>query len=521
VLNVRQLIAVVVLMAAGAGPGTGAAAGLETLIMPGKVTSAHAKLEQECSQCHDRADRGRQAALCMTCHKDVAADVRNHSGYHGRIAGIATAQCKACHSEHQGRDADIVKLSPVSFDHAHTDFALAGAHATAACASCHKAGKKYRDAPSACVDCHRADDPHAGKLGTSCANCHEPSNWTRVRFDHDKTKYPLRDAHRDVACAACHAGNRYAGTPSQCVSCHAPEDVHHGTRGPNCGSCHSTATWKTSKFDHAAAARFPLTGAHAKLECGACHKTPDLKAPLPRDCAGCHRADDAHATRFGTACEKCHGSSAWKPSTFDHSRDTHYVLPGNHAKLACHTCHTSVVAEQKLGQDCVSCHRTDDPHGGKLGQDCAHCHRVDSWRKGISFDHDRTSFPLVGLHGPVPCHACHVSPAFKGTARDCNSCHQRVDRHKGSLGKDCEQCHSPAGWNLWKFDHAKTAGGFALTGAHATATCASCHAQPPGVVKLRTDCASCHSKDDVHLGQFGRQCQRCHGTVTFRDARPH
>jgi hypothetical protein len=24
----------------------------------------------------------------------------------------------------------------------------------------------------------------------------------------------------------------------------------------------------------------------------------------------------------------------------------------------------------------------------------------------------------------------------------------------------------------------------------------------------------------VHLGQFGGQCQKCHGTVTFKGARP-
>jgi hypothetical protein len=38
-------------------------------------------------------------------------------------------------------------------------------------------------------------------------------------------------------------------------------------------------------------------------------------------------------------------------------------------------------------------------------------------------------------------------------------------------------------------------------------------------VKLAGDCASCHARDDVHLGQFGRQCQRCHGSVTFKGAR--
>jgi hypothetical protein len=516
--NVRPLLALVLVMLANMPLQPVFAAGIETLIMPGKLTSAHAKLEEQCSQCHDRTDRGRQAALCMACHKDVAADIRGHSGFHGRLPAIDTAQCKACHTEHQGRDADIVKLSRPAFDHSRTDFALAGAHASAGCDSCHKAGRKFRQAPTGCVDCHKSDDPHGGKLGAACGNCHEPTAWAHVRFDHDKTKFALRDAHRDVTCAACHAGNRYAGTPTSCASCHSPDDVHRGGRGPDCASCHTTVAWKTSKFDHAKEAHFPLTGAHAEVPCQGCHTTPNMKDPVPKDCAGCHRKDDAHATRFGDACETCHGTSAWKPTTFDHARDGKFELTGSHAKLSCDACHTAVVAKQKLGTDCVACHRTTDAHAGRLGTDCAACHGVDGWRKDVIFDHDLTHYPLVGLHVAVPCHACHTSPAYKGVATDCNGCHQRDDRHKGALGNDCEACHSPNGWGLWKFDHGK-ATKFELAGAHAKVACAGCHRQPPDQLKLSGDCDSCHSKDDVHLGQYGRQCQRCHGTTSFKGAR--
>jgi hypothetical protein len=516
--HVRPLLGLVVMMLASTSPRPATAAGLETLIMPGKVASAHAKVEQDCSQCHDRADRSRQAALCMNCHKDVAADVRARAGFHGRLPSIDTAQCKACHTEHLGRDADIVRLSTPGFDHSKTDYALSGAHSSAGCAACHKPGRKYREASSGCADCHRSDDPHSGKLGTGCGTCHEPSAWNRVRFDHDKTRFVLRDAHRDVACMACHPGNRYAGMTSACESCHAPDDVHRGTRGQDCASCHTTVAWKTSKFDHAKEAHFPLSGAHAQLDCKGCHTTASLKDPLPKDCIGCHRPDDAHATRFGTACEKCHGTLAWRPSTFNHARDGRFDLVGSHAKLGCNACHTAVVAQQKLGTDCAACHRTTDAHAGKLGSDCARCHGVETWRTGVTFDHDLTSYPLVGLHVAVPCHACHATPAFKGAARDCNGCHQRDDRHQGALGKDCEACHSPNGWALWQFDHGKVAK-FALTGAHARVACAGCHRQPPEVMKLSGDCASCHARDDVHLGQYGRQCQRCHGTSTFQGAR--
>ena len=218
----RPALAAALLVLALVAARGAAAAGIETLIMPGKVTTAHAKIEQECSQCHDRADRDRQAALCLACHKEVAADVREGKGFHGHTPGIQGGQCRACHTEHAGRGADIVKLSPHAFDHDRTDFRLAGRHATAACENCHKSGRKYREAPSACIDCHRNADPHGGRLGNDCGRCHEPAAWSRTRFDHDKTRYPLRDAHREVACAGCHSGNHYQDVPSACAACHAP-----------------------------------------------------------------------------------------------------------------------------------------------------------------------------------------------------------------------------------------------------------------------------------------------------------
>jgi Cytochrome c7 and related cytochrome c len=494
------------------------ASGLETLLMPGKVAAAHAELEQECSQCHDRADRGRQAALCMACHEEVAADLASHRGFHGRLSGVATAQCRACHSEHLGREADIVKLSPPAFNHAQTDFALTGSHLTADCGACHVPGKKFREARSACADCHQSDEPHAGKLGKDCGSCHGTTVWSTILFDHGKTHFMLRDAHRETSCAACHFGNRYAGTPSRCASCHAPDDVHTGNRGADCAACHNTVAWTSNRYDHAKQTGFALEGVHSQLDCKDCHTTANIKDPLPRDCVGCHRAEDAHATRFGASCDQCHHPDAWKPVTFDHDRDGHYQLRGAHAQIDCHACHTAAVAEQKLGSQCSDCHATSDVHAGKLGEECASCHGVDAWRQDLLFDHDLTNFPLVGLHVAVPCHQCHVAPSYKDAEAECLDCHERDDRHRGALGEDCEACHSPGGWGIWEFDHQEVTG-FALLGAHARATCEGCHRQPPDQVKLAGDCASCHMQDDVHLGQFGRQCQRCHGIATFKGAR--
>jgi hypothetical protein len=490
----------------------------ETLLMPGKLTTAHAKYEEDCANCHDRSNRTRQPALCLDCHKEIAGDVRSARGLHGRLEGAATLQCRACHSEHLGRDADIVKFSRGQFNHERTDFPLRGAHTPLACDSCHQKGKRYSEAASDCYSCHRQEEPHEGRLGRDCASCHDSVAWRRITFNHDTTSFPLRDKHKDTACFSCHFGNRYKDTPQQCVSCHAPDDVHRGERGPKCANCHTTASWATAKFDHAKETGFALEGIHARLDCTDCHRSGRMQDPLPKDCNGCHRGQDSHAGRLGERCGTCHGNEKWKPSVFDHTSDTKWALEGRHEKVDCHACHTASVATQHLETSCIACHRASDVHSGKLGRDCDTCHTPQGWRSGVAFDHDLTSFPLVGLHVAVPCEQCHVTRAYKGVARDCHGCHRADDVHNASLGKDCARCHSPNGWRIWEFNHGKETG-FALTGAHAKQVCASCHKQPADEVKLDSSCASCHASDDVHLGQYGRQCQRCHSTLTFKGAR--
>lgn len=489
----------------------------ETLLMPGKLAKAHQKLEEHCALCHDVRNRTPQTQLCLDCHKQIAADIRGARGLHGHTPAIAASQCSACHAEHLGRGADIVELDPAQFDHDRTDFPLRGAHAGLACAGCHAPGRRYRDAPRECAGCHARDDAHGGALGRDCATCHGTDSWWRPHYDHDKSGFPLRGAHAALACAQCHIANRYKGTPKDCVSCHATDDIHHGDRGLNCASCHSVDGWKVSRFDHLRATGFALVGAHARLQCQDCHRSGNLQAKLPRDCAGCHRGEDPHAGRLGADCGRCHGSAQWRPATFDHARDAHWALVGGHAKVDCFDCHTAAVATQKLQTTCVSCHRVDDVHRGKLGGDCAACHSPSGWRTDLRFDHSRTGFPLAGLHVAVPCGQCHLSREYRDAPRGCAGCHATDDVHKGSFGRDCARCHSPVGWSIWQFDHAKETR-FPLTGAHAAIPCAACHRRPLEQVKLRSDCAGCHSQDDVHTGQFGTNCGRCHTTRTFRGA---
>src|SRR5579863_3803908 len=103
------------------------AASVEKLLMPGPVSRAHEKQEQDCANCHDRSNKRSQSELCMDCHKDIASDVRAHHGYHGRMPNAGVGECRACHTDHKGRTADIVQLGRAQFDHKLTEFELEGA----------------------------------------------------------------------------------------------------------------------------------------------------------------------------------------------------------------------------------------------------------------------------------------------------------------------------------------------------------------------------------------------------------
>lgn len=494
------------------------AASVETLLMPGKVSRAHEKQEDNCANCHDRSNVRTQTALCLDCHKAIAADLRAHHGYHGRMPNAGVGDCRACHTEHKGRKADIMQLSRAQFDHHLTDFAIEGAHTALGCDGCHKAGEAWRKAPTTCVGCHKTDDVHHGQFTQACSECHSSKSWTGGKFDHDKTDFKLTAAHQAVTCNACHVAGRYKQTPRTCAGCHATDDEHRGARGEECGKCHSMKEWKTAKYDHLKETKYALLGVHADIHCLACHRSGNYKEKIPKDCNGCHRADDAHAARFGAKCDDCHSNEKWRPVTYDHAAKTKFPLKEAHARTDCYACHTAVVAKQKLAKDCAGCHRSEDPHGGKLKGGCDQCHGQTSWTADIAFDHDLIKFPLLGLHRVVSCAECHTTLAFERTPLACVDCHSHDDEHKGGLGKKCESCHSPNGWQLWVFDHAKEAH-FPLIGAHAKLQCAACHRESPGTKKMAQQCGACHHKDDRHLGQYGAQCDRCHTAYSWKGAR--
>ena len=491
---------------------------LERLISPGDLGEAHADLESDCSNCHTPFRRADQKPLCLSCHEEVDAELSSKVGFHGRAPAVRRSECRSCHPEHRGRTADVLGLDPETFDHALSDFALEGAHRSAPCAACHDPAETHREAPSDCIECHREDEPHRGRLGTSCQDCHSPLGWADARFDHAETDFPLVGEHRSVDCALCHPSERYEDTPNDCFGCHRLDDSHKGRLGSECGECHSPRGWKNTAFDHDRDTEFRLSGAHKKATCNQCHLQDPHKEKPATDCHGCHKLDDDHRGANGTECDRCHGSRAWTPATFNHDRDTEFPLRGSHASLQCGRCHHDVPYEEKPKTSCYTCHGGDDVHDGQEGTDCDRCHNEDSWGGDIFFDHEITQFPLLGLHAVSACEECHITATFQDADTRCWSCHAPDDNHERRFGESCQLCHNPNGWKHWDFEHDRQTD-FALHGAHEDLDCHACHSRSlESHVRRGSGCQACHAADDVHRGGFGRDCARCHTETSWDGA---
>jgi len=554
---------------------------LESVLAPGKLAEAHAKLEEDCQKCHVRFDRNAQDKLCMDCHKDVGQDARAKTGFHGRMKPQA---CRTCHTDHKGRDARIAAFDKTKFDHTMTNYALRGGHEKTDCAKCHVPNKGFRIALRDCSACHSKDDKHKGSLGSKCADCHTESSWKEARFDHGISRFPLIGKHEVVKCTDCHRDSNYKETPRACIACHKKDDKHKTRFGDKCDTCHGSKDWKSSGFNHDVNTRYALLGKHRAVKCDSCHlgnlyhdklsstcvdchkKDDKHKGSLgnecarchverdwkervkfdhaktaflllgkhasvqckdchkdamfkeaPKTCIACHKKDDRHKGSLGESCDKCHSERDWKTTSFDHAK-TDFPLLGKHQKTECSACHKST-NHKEAPKDCYSCHQRDDKHEGQEGRACAQCHDEKAWKPAPKFDHGLIRFPLLGKHAAVECKSCHVSARFKDAKIDCYACHVKDDKHKKSLSAACGMCHNARSWKAWDFDHDKRTK-FALDGKHLGLACSTCHSQPmEAKVVTSPQCVSCHAKSDVHDGSYGRQCQQCHVTSSFKTIR--
>jgi hypothetical protein len=492
---------------------------LKKLMMPGEVHRTHAKFEHECDSCHGASTETSANSLCLDCHKVIAQDLLESTGFHGHAPLVKNQDCQACHSEHLGREGDIVNFDADHFDHSVADFQLDGRHIGVTCQSCHLADKKFSEAPQECVACHLKDDKHNGAFKQSCADCHTTQQWNKTTFDHGSTDFVLLGQHQQTSCNACHPDQSYFDTPKECVSCHVLNDVHSGNNGTECKSCHQAQSWQKISFDHSADTDFALLGGHANVSCNACHTSPVFDKKPGNTCVDCHKNDDQHRGLNGTNCQACHTEVNWSETSFDHNTDTEFRLNGAHSELACTNCHQLGSKHKIIGKTCVSCHLKDDAHNGQLGNTCENCHNESNWTKELKFDHELSNFPLLGMHAIATCDSCHATPQFHDAKTACINCHENDDFHNKTLGSNCASCHNPNDWMLWQFDHSLQTD-FPLEGEHQGLSCQACHTtKATDKVEQDSACYACHAQDDKHQGRFGRNCQSCHVATGFNEIR--
>jgi hypothetical protein len=346
-------------------------------------------------------------------------------------------------------------------------------------------------------------------------------------------------------CKACHTSPWESATMAdRCTTCHTDiaRQMHdvatvHGTllhNDPNlgCRHCHPEHRGASAALTAMEDASFPhevmgfslkghqLMATSEAFTCKDCHHG-DITSFTQDTCDTCHLQIDlgfmtAHRLSFGSACLDCHDGVDRFGKIFDHNAFA-FKINGKHVGLACVQCHINARGLEDFKaalQDCYSCHQKDEPHEGRFGLNCASCHRTDGWTPA-KFDHNLAAFKLEGQHTEVSCESCHVNKQFKGTPKDCYSCHQQNDAHNGQYGKDCSVCHDPSSWDHVNFDHNSSK--FPLTGAHASVACEKCHSFGQ-FVGLSIACSSCHNDPVFHAGMFGLNCASCHTTDNWSAA---
>ncbi len=328
-----------------------------------------------------------------------------------------------------------------------------------------------------CATAVYAQSPHGKDFKMDCSYCHMPTTWKvlpkHMEFSHDAmTNFRLVGQHSELSCISCHKDLVFTNAKSTCISCH--EDVHKGSLGINCQSCHTPHNWLVADIQQLhQRSRFPLVGAHQNVDCASCHT----------------QYSQLYFPPINTECITCHSQQYYSTTTPNH-------------------------VQAGFSNQCQGCHSIAEVSWGVTG-----------------FNH--SFFPLTGEHKIANCFACHkpgTSGNFVGLSTSCYSCHSTdyinattpVNHVAAGLPQNCQTCHTTtAPFTAATFTHPSTP--FALTGAHTSVACQSCH--KGSVTNTPSSCYSCHNSDfaattnpnHVSAG-FPQNCGQCHSTTNWTNA---
>jgi len=148
--------------------------------------------------------------------------------------------------------------------------------------------------------------------------------------------------------------------------------------------------------------------------------------------------------------------------------------------------------------------------------------------KSDKFNHNRTLFPLTGIHKTVPCRECHKDGALNALPTSCDTCHPMSSMHTKGLG-DCTLCHNTVTFSVAFFNHKRK--GIPLGGAHlnlVAESCNRCHKAStystgnPGFTCAVSGChdilSTPHTMDSLVHTSPTQECQQCHNQFAWSPA---
>ena len=363
-------------------------------------------------------------------------------------AGMAVLSLQAVAAEQPAAGSD--------FNHMTTGFQLTGAHATAACETCHVGGV-FKGTPRDCEGCHAigqrilATPKHNAHIETDapCESCHfNAATFLGARYNHGTAK--------PGDCQTCHNGrvaqSKHAG---------------HVATNDSCDQCHRTSTWLPASWNH--------TGSqYSGQDCKTCHKP----GGPGRDYTTVAKHNTFMVTMGLANCTSCHTNYYnFYSHYFKHDKpfvscaECHanpIYFTANGVTQAVNTIHPSATA---VGiNNCESCHtrnyvswagaRYNHSDAAFGAGDCLTCH--DGTHAGIRGIPSNHIYGLANLiNPPASCNFCHTTTSTWGgmnhaqvkAGTQCIACHltgtnnfggmsQRTYGHEGmTAGQDCATCH--------------------------------------------------------------------------------
>jgi hypothetical protein len=352
----------------------------------GKVSPAHAFIENDCGACHGgaRLKKGILSAAAGATRSDELVRLHASAGASGAVTDeacaschrgpqhhknqLATPFCVSCHVEHSEPRLVVdrhctschaslttssgppeVAAAVVGFPDRHPEFRAVAAKTDPGRLRLNHdvhlwPGLKGPDGPAAltCLSCHVPD--HAGrgflpiKYDAHCSRCH------RLALDVDKQQLDSLVPHGDLARAGEFVRVAYeekAGPdPSDRDAAREKAAVAFSAlRGKTCGHCHA------GESSHAAA---PRDDKSRSLSVAPIEPVQIVARWMPR-------AKFDHRRHRELGCASCHAAAETSSSTAD------VLLPG---KAVCAKCH-SATGGARAG--CVDCHAYHADDTDKLG----------------------------------------------------------------------------------------------------------------------------------------------------------